>query len=230
MREVLFDATDFVDHPPTIPFDFPDETLAEQRILDTYGEARPEELEHGMAWYFQAHEMCINWAGTYRRAKSTEHVAGVVAALSPMSGWKDNIQAAQTLLETGDVKGLGYAVRDAKAILSGVHPRKQLHDPKRNNTKVRSFFENIADPTNPDFVTVDRHMIGMVLDNPHALRQRRWIRPYDHKRIGDHFKMAAKELDVVPSALQAVTWLVWRRKQGRIDVPDANQLTLFETV
>ena len=226
--EKLFDASQF-EAPYVNPerLEFPSDQIAEQRIWSALDKASIIELEAGTSWYFEAHELCLNWLKRYSVGSET-HVAGIIAALSPMKTWSGNIISARKLLETGECRGLGYSVRDAMAIYDGAHPRDILCLDGRNNTKVRSFFENISDPINPDFVTIDRHMIGLLTNDPLAIRNQRWILPRDHVWAKERFQNVADQTDLIPNQVQAITWLVWRRNNGIVDNSTSGQLPLFD--
>ena len=183
-------------------------TLA-ANIAACWHAADPRDLEQGLAWYDLA--ACTAdriGAGRYSR----EQVAGVIAALSPMNGWRQNIAAAERLIERhasgmrAPTKGYGLKgnVRKAWAILRGADPLDVLSGPK-----VRAFYRNIIG--DPDAVTVDRWAMRIALADPAhpgtcTARQSR--------EVAEAYRSAASELGIAPRALQAATWVYFRRLHG----------------
>jgi len=225
--ETLFDLSDVPRDvsPGIVRASFPDIEVAEQRIQDVLERATQPEIDGGIAWYRNANEMCQEWLDRYPNVQSLAHMVGILAALSPIESWTGNIRKALRLLETGKCYGLGYTVRDATAIYKGTHPDVVLFDEKRNNTKVRSFFRNIYDPDDPEHVTVDRHMIGLLLDDPGAGQTKR-IAAADHEWVRDRFQSVAEQTGLVPNELQAITWVTWRRMNGITEAENTGQLLL----
>ncbi len=210
---------------------FPGDSIAEDRIRAVLDVATDIEIEKGFNWYQNAHNICVQWLGNYSVLLSLDHAAGILAALSPMQSWQGNIRSAETLLATGNCKGLGYAVTDARQMYEGAHPYQVLYEGGRNNTKVRSFYENIRNPDEVGTVTIDRHMIGLLADDPHILDSQRWISRQHHRWAKERFETVADEINVLPHQAQAIAWITWRRIQGITEAPDTgNQLQLFEEI
>ena len=197
----------------------PADDVAEKQIISMLENATPTEFENGLNWYSAAHQRCITLLGRYAGVKSVEHAAGMVAALSPMQSWKNNVVLAERLMETGHVRGLRWVVEDAMDIFNGAHPDKVLYNPARNNQKVRSFYQNIARPLNPYHVTVDRHVIAMLVDDPGIMNRQNWIRPKAYQWAGDRVRNVAEQVGQVPNQTQAIAWVVWRRMQGMPSAP-----------
>jgi len=228
MTEALFDMPAVIlDEPRYSKAVFPEIEVAEERILFAYNSATEPERVNGGAWYQDAHDMCEQWVVDYDMP-SLEHVVGIVAALSPRKRWADNVDSARSIMVTGDCGGLGWAKRDAQAIRAGQSPKEVLFHEAKNNTKVQSFFWNILEPQNPDHVTIDRHMISLITDQRWSDRRNRWIRPADHQWARERFQALAVQLGLVPNQLQAITWVVWRRSLGIVEIENTGQMSLFE--
>lgn len=202
-----------------------DKNLAQQQfdlhvknIVNKYREATPKLLKGGSEWYERAHDEAKKvGGGDVRRG------AGIIAALSPQIGWDRNVAEAHELAKTGNIRGalLPANVEKAQRIHAGEDPHEVL-----GGHKVRSFFENIHDPSNPQPVTIDRHAYDIAMGNPFVGTGRksnpRGVGGKMSPDVGlsaksryDHFvnayHAAAQNLEVeVPNKAQAVSWVTHR--------------------
>lgn len=205
---------------------FPSDTVAQDRIRRVFDHASEDELQKGIEWYRAAGNMCLQMYQSHpERIQTPAHGAGIVAALSPRNSWRENIERANLLIDTGETYGLGYVVRDARAILEGLDPYDVLFDPARSNFKVRAFFLNMAEADTSSAVTIDRHGWAMIFDDRSIgdLILRYSADQYDW--ASDMFRCVAKEVEMPAHEVQAVTWLVWRKKKTSISFAD--ELRLF---
>lgn len=133
----------------------------------------PATAEAGRRWYGDAHEDSARLAKKHGVPLDT--AAGVTAALSPGMRWEQNREYADHILSSaGKHKGLdaerlahvaktehkmgtphGYdPLIKASRIAQGEPPGSVL-----TGAKVRSFYNNIRDPKDPNHVTIDTHML-----------------------------------------------------------------------
>lgn len=175
-------------------------------ILDTFGRATSSDMESGLGWYQDANDIA--------REISPSNVsagAGVIAALSPMMSWNRNMSLARLAFENGFAKGGLYTnCNKADAILSGADPMSVL-----GGDKVRSFYQNILDPSGMDIVTIDRHAydIGMGHVTGKDSKNRLSLKGI-YAEFAESYREAARELNLIPSQVQAVTWVTWRRTKA----------------
>lgn len=180
-------------------------------IVRVWEQATVKEMSEGMDWYRDAHALAVKLS-----PESPRHAAGVIAALSPMMDWGQNVNLAVRAYRDGYASGaLSQSVSKATRILNGEDPDAVL-----GGNKVRAFYGVIADPTS-DAVVVDRHAfdiaVGRVTNNDsrHALG-----RKGVYETFANAYVRAAKTIskqtgmDVSASQVQAVTWTVWRRLKG----------------
>lgn len=175
------------------------------RILDAYDRASATDMAEGERWYESARMTAKALsAGTNI---STEHAAGVIAALSPRVQWGVNVRAAADIISAAGrtsqypfVAGYRTNVEKAWRIANGEHPNDVLGGPK-----VTNFYANIVGDENA--VTVDvwsaRTAEGKL--NKNAPQGRRYL------SIADSFRLAARARDVSPMVMQATTWVYIRR-------------------
>lgn len=184
------------------------------RIVDVWKLATVSELAEGMEWYRDAHALAVRL-----NPADPASAAGVIAALSPMMTWGQNVNVAVRAYADGKASGALFGnVAKADRILAGERPEDVL-----GGNKVRAFYQIIADPSSAA-VCVDRHAfdiaVGRVTNNESRAALGR-------KGVYDRFNMAyvraakaiAKDtgMDVTAAQVQAVTWVTWRRLKGLSD-------------
>lgn len=190
--------------------------------------------DHIKAWYNKALEAGfgdqVNW---YRDAKQQIRgisertgvdevfVAGVVAILSPGLAWELNIVEAERVILLW-LKGI-----DATFWKSPAYGRNQLKVQKLLEThdlslvsgpKVSAFFANLYDPEDPDYVTLDRHALRVWAGERGA--GHKYITRKEMEQAQRDFKQVAHLLEVLPSELQAVTWVAYRHFGGDINAAE----------
>lgn len=179
-----------------------------ENIIQVFRSA--DEIQHadGMGWYQRAHDCAV--ALGEKHDITTRQAAGVIAALSPMLRWELNVTYADRFIGTGYAPCLGLGRRKSTMILGGADPGKVLMPSKRSGQKVNAFFHCIMDPTCDD-VCIDRHAYDVALGMTHDDAGRKALsRVGVYDSIRDTYREAASEVGIVPSQLQAVTWVAWR--------------------
>lgn len=183
-------------------------TAHTRNITRVFRNADHKALLDGMDWYARANRLAHALD-----PDNPSRAAGVIASLSPLTSWPLNIRYATAVYSGETPRTLGNNVRAAMRIYSGENPADVLRGPK-----VRAFYFTIADPTNREAVTVDRHAIdiahGKVLPNR---GRERAIGKREYAQIADMYHRAARilsreyERDIYAHQVQAVTWVAWRR-------------------
>lgn len=189
-----------------------------RNILRVYRVATPEERAEGACWYAQAHLAC-DLLGQ-RHGRSTQTCAGIVAALSPQMPWEWNLRAADQLCaawasggELPRVTAYPANVRKAERIYHGEAPDRVL-----GGNKVRSFYALMAGAYADPFsgvVCVDGHAINIAEyrlfgTGAGAKHPRSYSAYVDYARA---YTVAAHKRGLPAHAMQATTWLAWRRIQ-----------------
>ena len=202
----LFDGDQYKTLRPALP----SLEVATDRILDVHSRATDCQVEEGMQWYDSANELATEMQATYpNRLRSVAHAAGLLAALSPNEGWENNVSNAWMFLEHDTSKSLPRSIVDARLICAGFEPEHVLFG-EGVNYKVQSFYHNIADPSDQGPVTIDRHAKGIIYDNPLVVKVKPHATRKDYDHYSEAYRQAAQEVNVSPSQMQAMTWLVWR--------------------
>lgn len=174
-------------------------------LLTTLAYATEDNWTEGTAWYLAARAIADDLA--QRHLVTPLQAAGVLAALSPQTGWSENIRLADQALSERNATGhYDDACDKANAIIQGDTPANVL-----GGRKVRSFVRNIADPSRPGPVTVDRHAVDCLLGARGAVNSRILERPGAYALCAAVFRSVARELDILPHECQAVAWIAWRQ-------------------
>lgn len=165
----------------------------------------------GLNWYTEGHSFCKEVANTH--SLSLPVVCGVLSALSPGMNWERNKLETITLikgarLNKGGFKFTTYGQNVIKAteILEGIRKPHEAFSMK-TGAKTYNFFYNLLEPSNPDYLTVDRHTYRITTDDEYT-----HIPISKYRSIADHYKRAADRIGIIPNQLQAVLW-VWYREQ-----------------
>lgn len=174
------------------------------KVLRVFAAATRQQRREGVGWYRHAHGVAASLDSDVVRA------AGVIAALSPRVSWPRNVELAGRAYTEGKASGtLGRSCKAADAILAGAHPAYVLNGPK-----VRAFFTLILDPTDEHTVCVDRHAIDVAVG--HRLVEAERTEKFSLERRGLYerfarcYRRAGAQLGILPSQVQAVTWVTWR--------------------
>lgn len=171
-------------------------------IVRTWHAATDGQREAGARWYPGVETLAHDLATLH--STTPEHVAAVIAHLSPQLQWSRNLAAAVELLATGrKLPGvMSHSFRAASAALESSDPLATLTGPK-----VSRFARNILGDT--EAVTVDVWACRVALpgreDLPLILARKGVYEALEHC-----YRLAARREGVAPVTMQAATWIVAR--------------------
>ena len=173
--------------------------------------ASSEDISAGKVWYPKAHDHAVRIG-----SGNVEKGAGILAALSPATGWDANVEGGYHISKTGTPFHLQTGDNNTKAlrILGGEHPLDVL-----GGHKVLSFYHNILNPDAPEHVTIDRHAHDIAIGKSFGQKgDQKASLGLSAKGRYDHFKEAyanaAEQSGIkIPNQLQAMTWVAHR--EGR---------------
>jgi hypothetical protein len=171
-------------------------------IIDVYASATDDQWSHGVNWYRHAHEVATMLAdGDVRTG------AGLLAALSPQTSWWLNVELASDAFESGSPsRHVGDALSKAAKILAGIDPSEVLP----MGRKTGHFYRSILDPSDPVAVCIDRHAHDVAVGVPYGDEPRGLSAKGRYSLLAHCYWEASQRLDMLPSTVQAVTWVVWR--------------------
>lgn len=172
-----------------------------RRITHAWGNASPQDIADGHAWYAKAHQLALEIS-----PDDVARGAGIIAALSPRISWSRNKVAAQIIADRyRDGQEMPYVTgvlqanaRKAWRIASGESPDVVL-----GGQKVKAFYANIIG--DHDAVTVDTWAAKIAIDEPPAS-----IRGLLYDDVVHAYRHVARKVGVSPAILQASTWVAIR--------------------
>lgn len=180
-----------------------------RRVTALVRTGTPDQLKRGMCWYVEAHGHASELSAEF--GYTTEAAAGVIAALSPQTGWWQNLMLARQACELGElIQGhTGDAMRKVNAILAdgNLNPLDVL-----GGLKVRSFYRNIVSGGyDTTYVTIDRHAFDIATGvrlNGASLTPKRY------EETAETYRRASKILGMTPAQAQATAWVIHRDALG----------------
>jgi len=178
------------------------------KIIALYNQCDNTTIDKGKNWYFKANKTALRIAK--KTGYSLEVTSAIIALLSPAVSWPNNKLQAYHLLKayqhSKKIDGLTlttYKQQIKKALKLLDNPLLLTADIfGKRPFKTMAFYENIVNPNNPDFVTLDRHIFNALkLDMLSGNKTQ-------YYNIVDAFKVASEKIsNIVPCQLQAVLWL-----------------------
>jgi hypothetical protein len=180
-------------------------------LTDAWINCTEDQLERGRQWYPVAHQLAlVVGEGDARKG------AGVIAALSVQKKWEHNVALA-TDAGNGFVHGhMESALAKVRAILGGADPEDILP----MAAKTGHFFRNIADPSDPDPVTVDRHAHDVAVGERYGNSDRGLSNKTRYATLALAYRLGARRALVIPSVFQATLW-GWQIDQNEGEKSDA---------
>lgn len=142
-------------------------------------------------------------------------VAGFVA-LSPNSDYLGNLRSLVSVLE-GIRDGVNV---DQITISTYNHCRDRAYEYLTGITdfwettkgpKIRSFFRNIMDPDDPEWVTIDGHMVAAWLDKQLVMKDALLRGPQAYQTVAAGVRQLARETGLVTNQVQAIIWFTRKR-------------------
>lgn len=198
----------------------------ERNILTVYNLSTESDRTEGMLWYSNAHHVAVGLAR--KHGIKVYQAVGVIAAISPGCPWGRNVMEADEFINA-HTKGYKLPkvgvygrrnVAKARRILNGESGESVLHT--KTGPKVWAFYSNILNPMTSGALTVDRHAKALAYNygskkKGFASDDKKSIvgRP-EYAYLAHHYRVIAGKLDLVPHQLQAITWVTWKRLEGRV--------------
>jgi len=174
-------------------------------IMNTYKRATSEEIADGIGWYARARDFALElspddvWRG-----------AGVIAAMSPLKSWPENMRLAREAFVNGVARGHFPGQCDkANRIMAGEDPRVVLGGPKTT-----SFCIAIATGGRGEVATIDAHAHDAAMGESHAWGKR-LLSKGKFNAMDAAYREVADYLGLAVNDLQAIVWVVWKREKKR---------------
>lgn len=174
-----------------------------------FRQATSQDIKEGLAWYKEANEFCKTVAIVYDIP--VWKVALVVSALSPRNKWNRNKQDTITAITKGiDGKYATFNTNRDKALnILNCNNIKEGLDILGKGQKTNAFFYNIYN-TSSNVVTVDSwacRIAGYKKDTPTKKQ---------YNVLSEAYKAVASKYNLLPSEVQAITWLCYRDRLSKV--------------
>jgi hypothetical protein len=183
---------------------------AADRIISIYLTAEDWEHEAGARWYGEESARLQGFA--LRHRVSFDAACGAASAISPGMRWEFVPAHLAALVKNPKHTVPTYSrefVRRALAILRGADPLDTLGGPK-----TRAFYSLLAG-RDMDAVVVDGHAWNIARGVPSPIRDNvpsaGRVTPKRYRIAAAAYRQAAEVLGCAPHAVQATTWIYWRR-------------------
>ena len=189
-------------------------------IKAIYQLATLTEQQDGISWYPAAKAIAVKLAERY--SIPAAQAVGVIAALSPRNRWERNVQDADALIAAYVAGGTEQAMltkvctftanktKAVKILESGLETLPTALD-ILSGPKLREFASCIAGLSD---VCIDGHAFCIWAANRTGLKDVPAIGVKLRREIKADYATAADELGMTAAALQAITWVTWRRIHG----------------
>ena len=184
-----------------------------RNITRVFRTADAYQIESAAQWYSDAYEVAEAFAAKY--SMTVEATAAVIAVLSPMNAWGNNVNlAARILAQGGHAAGGGLPANIAKAnrIILGESPETVV-----GGRKVTNFYRSIL-TKGAEGLTVDRHAFDIAVNVRHTDADRPGISKGMYAAVTDAYGRAARILSreygipLTAGQVQSVTWMTWRAR------------------
>lgn len=170
-------------------------------------------LERGKQWYNDAHNFAAYLSETYK--VSFDRVCAVISAMSPACKWETNKQDAERLITCyvcdGDYTRLSFStygmnVVKAWSILTDMDKETDSFFNAKTGAKTLSFYRNILNPQDDNYVTIDRHMMAIFEGRVGKSSGSARVTPKQYRMVSADFGKLAKKHGLTPCQLQAALW------------------------
>jgi hypothetical protein len=201
--------------------------LHTRNITAVFRSADADLIAEGIAWYENARLVADALAA---KNNVPVHVAaGVLAALSPLNSWGNNVNLAARMLASGGTLSEGYLkanLAKARRIIA------EGNISALGGLKVNNFYLSIISG-GAEGVTIDRHAYCLAVNDRSMTNKVPKLSPTRYAEIAERYRRAALILSreygmpLSPAVVQAVTWVVWRRRYwgaGAFDTYNADDV------
>lgn len=195
------------------------------------------EFEKSDLWYQNANDFCFanafrhNLYNTTGKKLSLRQLAGITAALSPLASWNHNKSLVEKFISlaienesTENLQKLGclsLGREKATAIFALCNDFKNDDVAIKNvlnGDKIKSFYDNIVYHETSQNVTIDRHALSIALGFKLSSDgfQKNSMTKAQYQFFVNCYLKAAKKVNLTGLTIQAITWVVWRKRHNEI--------------
>lgn len=185
----------------------------QRNILQVYHKAKEYEWDLGITTYLRYHQRIFQMASKFDMEDRLAVIVAMFVAVSSDFYQDDSFATLQLCLEhfpKKEIPGITTyptGVDRAIALWEGADPKTIFQIPKTYN-----YYMNLWNPCHPRYITIDGHMMSVWKGRRVRLKSRETkITGREYRMMADDYKTVARELGLLPSQLQAICWLTWKR-------------------
>jgi hypothetical protein len=196
-----------------------------ENIKNVFHSATDDQINAGHNWYSDANRIAYALANTYH--SNIENVIGVIAAVSPLNSWGNNINLAGRIVAGHTI---GMPVTNGYLQNGLIKANSILDDPYFHNypeiylksQKIAAFYDSILNNGMGTLVCVDRHAYSIAIDE--KLTNSTRLTNLQYRIIANAYNIASNDLNDIPvQILQAITWVVWRQRYWSVGAFDGGE-------
>lgn len=182
-------------------------TTVKNRILKIW--EMTDETER-FDWYANANALAKALALSHQ--KDFSKTVGVIAALSPVKTWEQNLVVARELIMKGDCGHIEQFKNKARRILDDTTAStdEAILD-ILNGRKISAFYLNIKYPNRANHITIDRHALSIALGYWTTDEDYAGMTAKQYEFFVQCYILAAMQAGVSPLTMQSATWVKWRK-------------------
>jgi hypothetical protein len=148
------------------------------------------------------------WGETAERVNSK--VWGVIAALSPVKTWSQNLIQAEQFYKSGDCGHMGQFKTKARKIMQSDGSDESILEILKGR-KISAFYMNIKYPHHGANVTIDRHALSICLGKWVTDEEYSGMTASQYGFFQNCYILASVKLDTTPLLVQSSTWVRFRK-------------------
>ena len=165
-------------------------------------------IEDKKDWYGIANDFANQLSVSYNIP--IQKVCGVIAALSPMKNWEENMRIAELFIADGVAKHTKLFSKKAKDIIESSGDVNDIVD-ILNGNKIISFFLNILNPETSKNITIDRHALSVALGYRVKDKDLKSLTNNQYEFFVNCYSLAAEEIGISGLLMQSTTWTTQRK-------------------
>ena len=175
-----------------------------------YHSATMAEFDEGHQWY-EVNSLLCRQAAKELQIDSNSFCK-IVAIVSPAVPWGENISVAKEVVEGRNTVITTANYTKARKAMIG-----DCDISPKTAAKTYNFYNNLIAPSDPSFVTIDRHAIRACLgaSNMQAYKGAIGVDYKTYNMLAETYFELASHYGVLANQVQAVTWLYAKRIYGK---------------
>lgn len=166
----------------------------------------------GKEWYWIANSIAQDIADTYN--VPIEVICGVMASMSPQKSWEENIKLCKRYIEDphnfkGHVRKMVGKAHIISMWWQGYKDRKGFIERILNGPKIVSFFNNMLNPYDNSYITIDTHHLSICLGDSKI----NTCTPKQYEFLRQETLKFAKKQNLIGNEVQAILWTHYRKNK-----------------